>query len=263
MFPSQLHGAIHDLMIWWVKIVQFLFQDISWRYSILSLGSHNSVGSSQRKNFYKGAILYHHPLQHGAIKALVIKKDLIDFPSEDEWPLPILVRASNLFSRSSPHRHMAAPRAYDIANSGVLVHSMARCWDAPGVGSFVEKGEVFCVKFRPINMLSNGKFERWTFEKCNVNFNHQIHFEVPKLGTSNSFTVKPLDLCKFDWGSFPQFFLGKHSQKPFETRPQQQDNFLWNAEMLSEKDTYKIIKSLYTPRKWTISRRKVVFQPSF
>lgn len=81
-------------MIWWVKIVQFLFQDISWRYSIRSLGSHNSVGSSQafqRKNLYKAAILYHHPNQHGAIKALVIKQDLIDFLSEDEWPLPIMV----------------------------------------------------------------------------------------------------------------------------------------------------------------------------
>lgn len=105
MFPSQLHGAIHDLMIWWVKIVQFLFQDISWRYSILSLGSHNSVGSSQRKNFYKGAILYHHPLQHGAIKALVIKQDLIDFLSEDEWPLPILVRAQ----QKSPRIKLVQP----------------------------------------------------------------------------------------------------------------------------------------------------------
>lgn len=96
MFPSHLQGAIHDLMIWWVKIAQFLFQDISWRYSILSLGSPTSVGSSQafqRNNFYKAAILYHHPLQHGAIKALVIKQDLIDFLSEDEWPLPIMVRA--------------------------------------------------------------------------------------------------------------------------------------------------------------------------
>ena len=142
MFPSQLHGAIHDLMIWWVKIVQFLFQDISWRYSILSLGSHNSVGSSQRKNFYKGAILYHHPLQHGAIKALVIKKDLIDFPSEDERPLPILVRASNLFSRSSPpqaHGRASCIRYCKLRSFGSLHGALLRrswrwfiCWKGRG-----------------------------------------------------------------------------------------------------------------------------------